>query len=162
MGISPKKMDQMVSWPHLLGIDATTQNRPTKSIRTAANAWWEAKQNAIDAALGEARKHPPYMVDHYTLAIEQQRLFAKWQRRHGSILIAQESESVIEWLEAALKSDTPPYPLEWQADPVATLLHNHWQQKDLELNRDVWRERLEQIKCEEGMAARHGRIRSRR
>lgn len=92
---------------------------PTKEAsRVAANEWWERKQAEIDAQLGKAKKHPPKVVQHYECAVRNHELYAKWHRKYGRIEDAQKSEAMIEWLDEALKQDSPPFPLsKSQEDP---------------------------------------------
>ncbi len=116
-----------------------------EASRTAANEWWEKKQTVIDEALGAAKKHPAHVIKHYQGAMENHRLYAKWQRRYGdSTQAAEESEAIVEWLREALKSDTPPYPLQpMQFSPVMDLtVTNHHEYVR-------WRERFAQIRREE-------------
>ncbi len=124
---------------------------PTRDgSRTAANEWWQTKQADIDAQLGAAKQHPAQLVRDYQKAMDAMRLFARWQRRYGDVAIAGEAEAAGEWLEVALQSDAPPWPLEaWQADPLAILLRNHFGDTDQEFNRVVWAERFAQMEREE-------------
>ena len=117
---------------------------PTKDIsRKAANDWWEQKQRELDEALGAAKKHPAYIIDHYQAARENWRLFAKWHRRYGEPAQAEQAETFMDGLDAALKEDNPPYPLPPQ------------QQKPLDLmevlTEDwlIWQDRFRQIMREE-------------
>ena len=122
---------------------------PTKEAsRTAANDWWDKKQQQVDESLGAAKKHPSHITKHYQEAIENHRLYAKWLRRYGDTPDAPEraaeSEAIIEWLRDAFKSDTPPYPLKpEQHNPVIdlTVLNHHEYVR--------WRERFSQIRREE-------------
>src|SRR5208283_3654667 len=88
------------------------------SSRTAANAWWEAKQKEIDEALGKAKQHPAHIVKRYDLAIRNHRVFAWWHRREGNLEQAAKSEQAIEWLQEALRSDDPPTITYWDFDPA--------------------------------------------
>lgn len=124
--------------PKTLKCEATKE-----ASRKAANDWWAKKQTEIDEKLGEAKKHPAHVVTHYETAIENHRIFAKWHRRYGDNAQAEKSEGVIEWLEEALKSDAPPFPLpKWQEDPL-------WDQWQDEAAFVLWTERRRQIFREE-------------
>ena len=125
--------------PRQLNTEATKE-----ASRQAANRWWGAKQKEIDEELGKAKRHPPNVVDAYQMAIANHRGYARWHRRHdGSIEEAEQSESVADWLEAALQTDDPPYPLtREQLDPLTKHLKNHadWA---------VWVDRMRQQRIEE-------------
>lgn len=106
--------------PKTLKCEATKE-----ASRKAANDWWTAKQADIDEKLGEAKKHPDYIVNAYTMAIGNHLNYAKWHRRHedeyedADIAEAERSEAIAENLTEALKTDNPPYPLtEDQFDPI--------------------------------------------
>lgn len=139
---------------------------PTKEAsRVKANEWWTKKQNEVDTALGKARQHPPHVVEAYQNAIENHRLFAKWNRkygmtsraeaeRHNAQIDAEEAEARVEWLTEALQSDDPPFPLsDKQRDPLwhlhsddpPTLEHDGVRLVGM----SMWRERLVQIRREE-------------
>jgi integrase len=117
---------------------------PTKQAsRTAANEWWAKKQEEIDERLGAAKKHPAHITTHYETAKTNHRLYAKWHRRNGNLEEATKSEAVIEWLDEALKTDSPPFPLKkWQEDPL-------WDQWHDEMAFGIWRERINQVMREE-------------
>jgi integrase len=126
--------------PKQLGCPATKE-----ASRAAANEWWEKKRKAIDEALGKAKQHPAHIVQSYQHAIENHRLFAKWVRKYspGDIEYAVKSEATIEWLNEALRTDDPPFPLtKAQHDPL-------WQEKRDEDQYGLWSGRLEQIKRDE-------------
>jgi integrase len=127
---------------------------PTKeSSRKAANDWWEKKQAEIDAALGQAKKHPAHVLRQYERAIQNNRLYAKWHRKFGDPKTAEKSEAFIDFLREALERDNPPYPLILhEVDPY--LLENqhagqlvssgtHYEQHA------IWRDRLCQMQREE-------------
>ena len=79
--------------------------RPTKAdSRSAANQWWISKQAEIDSTLN-ARKHSAKVIRRYEEAMENHRVFAKWHRKYGEIEEAQKSETFIEWMQQALKSE---------------------------------------------------------
>ena len=123
--------------PRQLGTSRTRQES-----RTAANSWWEQKQAELDALPPEAR-HPRHIVDHYRVAAENHRIFAKWHRQHGNIDLAEKSEAHLEWLEQALKSDGPPFPLsKWQEDPL-------WEERFDDAIDLVWMDRFSQLRREE-------------
>ncbi len=117
---------------------------PTKEAsRQAANDWWDRKQREIDEALGVVKQHPVEVTRVYETAMENHRLYARWQRKYGDCCLAEKSEAVMEWLDNALKSDNPPYPLEdWQYDP----LNEAWK---TEQGFGMWIERINQILREE-------------
>ena len=111
--------------------------------RVFANAWWEAKRKEVDEQLGQARKHPAPLVEHYQAAMENWRLFAKWHRRYGEPQRAEQAETFMEFLGEALKTDSPPYPLPVeQQKPVDLMevLTEDWL---------IWQDRFKQIKREE-------------
>lgn len=91
----------------------------TKELsRQAANAWWQGKQAEIDRELGEGKRHPVYVVEVYQEAIENHRLYGKWHRKYGSLNEAERADKMVEWLQAGLASDNPPFPLtKFQQDP---------------------------------------------
>jgi hypothetical protein len=113
---------------------------PTKEAsRQAANDWWEKKQAEVDESLGVAKKHPAPIIAEYRYALENHRRYAKWQRKYGSSEDAEKSEGCMEWLQAALKTDHPPFPLtKWQEDPL-------WEAKLDPVAWHVWLERMTQI-----------------
>jgi integrase len=125
-------------------------SEPTKEAsRLAANDWWAKKQSEIDEKLGKAKKHPAQLLVQYEDAIEIHRLYAKWQRKYGNPSEAESSETMIEWLREALKTDDPPFPLtKLQADP-------RWRTaRDLDLDDQeafylLWFDRFHRIKQEE-------------
>ncbi len=97
--------------PRQLGTPATKE-----ASRQGANDWWTKKQAEID---GAAKQHPPVIVLIYKRAIRHHRVYAWWHRRHGNVEEAAKSEEAIEWLQQALQSDYPPFPLSaWQQDPA--------------------------------------------
>lgn len=124
---------------------------PTKEAsRLLANDWWDRKQKEIDELLGEAKKHPAHIVSQYHTAIENHRLFAKWQRKYGHDLgQAEQSEIMIGWLNEALASDDPPFPLtKLQEDPLWRIA------RDIDLDDqpnfyNLWSDRLRTIRIEE-------------
>lgn len=118
---------------------------PTKEAsRQAANRWWANKQDGIDEQLGKAKEHPPHVVDAYQTGVANHRAYAKWHRRHdGDIEEAERCDAVADWLEAALKTDDPPYPLtREQLDPLTKYINNHseW---------CIWVDRMRQQRMEE-------------
>ena len=124
--------------PRQLDTDSTKE-----ASRQAANDWWEKKQAEIDAALGVTKKHPVHILQQYHYAVENHRVYAKWERRYGSADLAEKSVAVMEWLQEALKTDNPPFPLtNWQEDPL-------WEKKQDPVAWQVWYERLTQIKRDE-------------
>ena len=118
---------------------------PTKEAsRRSANDWWLTKQGEINTALGEAKRHPAHIVEHYQAAIENHRLFSKWHRRYGDPAKAEQGEALIEFLNAALNEDDPPYPLpperQKPIDLMMEVLGEDWL---------IWQERFAQIQREE-------------
>jgi integrase len=123
---------------------------PTKDAsRVAANSWWEAKQSEIDEALGELKKLPAHIVEHYQEAKENWRLFGKWHRRYGNQDEAQKSDTMLEWLDEALASDNPLFPLnKSQFDPREKFLRK--MDVDDKISADlVWMDRFNAILKEE-------------
>ena len=120
------------------------ETEPTKEASLqAANEWWGKKQDEIDEKLGLAKKQPPHILIHYQTAVENHRVFAKWQRKYGKPTLAEKSETIMEWLKTALESDAPPFPLtQWQFDP----LWDQWQDEGAFV---LWAERKRQIDREE-------------
>ena len=87
--------------------------------RTAANDWWDAKQKEVDTALGKAKQRPAYVVKLYEQAMKHHRVYTWWHRKYGDIEEATKSEAAVEWLQEALQSDDPPFPLgQWERDPA--------------------------------------------
>lgn len=122
---------------------------PTKEAsRVAANDWWASKQKEIDELLGQAKRHPVQLVDHYERAIEQHRLFAKWQRRYGDPAKAEKAETMVEFLKDQLTADDPPYPLPPQQQRPIDMMYEVLGEDDYE-DPTVWYERFKQIKREE-------------
>ena len=117
---------------------------PTKQAsRSAANAWWLEKQEEVDRRLGAAKRHPVHVTASYEIAKENHHLFAKWHRRYGDLEQAKKSEAILEWLDEALATDSPPFPLKkWQEDPL-------WDQWQDEMAFGLWQERIRQIRREE-------------
>jgi integrase len=125
------------------------QVEPTKEgSRVAANDWWASKQKEIDEQLGQAKKHPAHVVDHYEKAIEQHRLFAKWHRRYGDPIKAEKAEVMVEFLKETLTEDNPPYPLPPQQQKPIDMMYEVLGENDYE-DPTVWYERFKQIKREE-------------
>jgi integrase len=139
---------------------------PTKEAsRAKANEWWAKKKGEVDRALGKARQHPAYVVEAYQDAIEHFRLFSKWHRkygmtsradseRHNSEIEAKQAEAQIEWLNEALESDNPPFPLgEQQQHPLWRLRPDDPPKDTDDPTRIIvlsrWRERFLQIRREE-------------
>ena len=86
--------------------------------RLFANEWWGKKQEQIDKLLAESKKHPARITNYYADVLENWRLFGKWHRKYGDISQAQRAEAMIESLQEALKTDSPPCPLpKLQEDP---------------------------------------------
>ena len=131
--------------PRTLGCEPTRE-----ASRTAANKWWEAKQTEIDRTLGEARKLPSHVVEHYEEALERHRKFAAWQRRFGTPADALPSEHRMEILQGWLKKPDPPFPLsKTVADPLYEI------EKGLPLSdvadfRIFWDERFQVLRKVEG------------
>ena len=140
--------------PRQLGVPATKE-----ASRAEANEWWTKKQKEVDAAIGKAR-HPAHIAKAYEEAIEKHRLFAQWNRkygmaslaeaeRHNAEIDAQKAEAQIEWLNEALQSDNPPYPLtDNQKDPLWQM-DEYTDDMPTAVARSRWRERLSQIRREE-------------
>jgi integrase len=77
------------------------------------------------------------------------RTYARWQRRYGSPETAEKSEAFIEWLEAQLKTTTPPFPLTgWQADPLA-----EFEAMGDDYSKGLWDGRMLQLMQEEAISA---------
>jgi integrase len=131
--------------PRQLKCEATKE-----ASRQAANEWWDAKQQKVDTELGEAKRHPANVIQHYQEALENHRLYAKWQRKYeNSPTAAEKSETMMEWLQDSLASDDPPFPLShWQYDPLHEL---RMQQKtdDVMGFNIFWRDRYLTLKKEE-------------
>ena len=83
-----KRYNGKLFWvgPRTLGVEANRE-----ASRQAANDWWEKKQNEIDEKLGIAKKHPAHILNHYQTAIDNHRVFAKWQRKYGKPALAEKS-----------------------------------------------------------------------
>ncbi|MDY0167227.1 MAG: hypothetical protein RBS80_11835, partial [Thermoguttaceae bacterium] len=123
--------------PRQLGTPATRA-----ASRVAANEWWEQTKDEIDSLPPEVR-HPQELIEHYDYSRENHRLFAKWQRTHGQLHLAEKSESHLEWLDSALQSEHPPYPLsKWQEDPL-------WQERRDPEGDLVWMDRFNYLRREE-------------
>ncbi len=129
--------------PRQLGTAATKE-----ASRASANAWWTKKQKEIDEQLGKAKEHPAHIVMIYEHAIKRHRVYAWWHRRHGNVEEAAKSEQAIGWLQEALKSDDPPFPLpEWDRDPAweekkggGIALLAIWNARDFEYNQEQQQE----------------------
>ena len=122
---------------------------PTKEAsRKAANDWWDKKQIEVDTALGQAKKHPAHLVDHYEKAIEAHRLFAKWHRRYGDPAKAEKAEVMLDYLKEQLADDDPTYPLPPQQQKPIDMMYEVLGEDDYE-DPTVWHERFGQIRREE-------------
>ena len=106
--------------------------------RKAANDWWIEKQNEIDERLN-ARSHPARVVGHYDEAMQNHNIYIWWHRNYGSSELAEDAEAKLEWLQEAIKSSDPPFPLsKWQYDPA-------YEEKFLDERQDgAWFERQRQ------------------
>ncbi len=123
---------------------------PTKEeSRQFANSWWEKKQEEIDRALGEAKKHPPKVARYYSETIENWRMFGKWNRKYGDTTEAQRADAMIEWLNEALKSDNPPYPLTKLQEMPLWKDERDLDLDDVEAFQVMWMERFAHIYKEE-------------
>ena len=132
--------------PKQLGTDATKE-----ASRSRANDWWTQKQKEIDDALGVAKKHPVYLIDHYERAIEQWRLFAKWHHRYGEADKADQADTMVDFLKERLNDDTPPYPLPPEQQKPVDFMYAITEadgKRDYE-DPTIWHERFKQIKREE-------------
>ncbi len=123
--------------PKQLGTAATKE-----ASRQAANDWWVKKQAEIDEALGKAKQHPAHIVAQYQTAIENHRVYARWHRKYGDPKLAEQSETTMEWLGEALRTDNPPDLTNEQKDPLYLYRRE-------EKTWAAWRERLAQIRREE-------------
>ena len=97
--------------PRKLGTKTTKEDSAT-----AANQWWENKQDEIDKALASKRQHPDNLLWAYNHAIGQWKIFAKWQRLNGDIMEAVRADKMIEFLTAELEREDPPFPLPKRLD----------------------------------------------
>ena len=128
--------------------------QPNKDAsRTAANEWWERKQREIDEQLGQAKQHPVKIVKTYNRAIENNRLFAKWQHRYGTVELANKADAAMDLLTEGLKSDGPPFPLNPLLEDPTLLDNPHAGQTvpvEWHYNHALtWKERFDQIRREE-------------
>ena len=102
------------------------------------------KQKEIDELLGKAKEHPAHIVLTYEQAMKRHRVYAWWHRRHGNIEEAAKSEEAIQWLQEALKSDDPPFPLsDWERDPAweekqggGIVLRGIWSAREFEFSQE--------------------------
>ena len=106
-----------------------------EASRAAANEWWERKQKQIDEALGVAKQHPARLVKDYEWAIKRHKVYAWWHRKYGEgeedLAKATRSESAVERLQAALKTDAPTDIEGWDYDPV-------WDEEDYVTSQHSW------------------------
>ena len=118
--------------------------------RQFANEWWQRKQEELDKALGESKRHPAHITNYYADAIENWRLFSKWHRKYGDISAAQKAETTIDFLREALKSENPPFPLtKLQEDPRWATIRDLQSENDKEAAYALWFDRFLTIKKEE-------------
>jgi integrase len=123
---------------------------PTKDLsRQAANDWWSQKQAEIDKDLGEGKRHPVHVVEAYRDAIENHRLYGKWHRKYGNQDEAERADKMADWLQAALASDNPSFPLtKFQEDP--RYKHTRYlMDEDLAAAELLWFDRFNTIRKEE-------------
>jgi integrase len=127
--------------PKQLGTERTKE----ASLR-AANDWWIKRQKEIDDDLGQAKKHPTHIVQHYEDAIENHRLYAQWNRKFGSLELATKSETTIDFLREALTHDTPPFPLSRTLENPLYLIERDLPLDDKESFMILWFERYRTLK----------------
>ena len=143
-------MDERVSGENLLGVlsavEMPTHQRRKQAIRLFLVG---EKQEEIDRALGEAKKHPPKVARYYSETIENWRMFGKWNRKYGDITEAQRADAMIEWLERTLKSENPPYPLTKLQEMPLWKDERDLDLDDVEAFQVMWMERFAHIYKEE-------------